>query len=390
MREFCTKNALNLKQGAIRELFDRAKDYADTINLGIGEPDFTTPEYIIDAGCEALRSGKTFYTANAGLMELREEIARYLKDCHIDRSPEKNIIVTIGAMGALALCMLTTICPGDEVLIQDPQWLNYRAQILFCGGVPVPVPIYENNSFALKAEDIEKRITDRTRMMVLNSPSNPTGAVVPQSEMEKIAELAVRHDLLILSDEVYSEIVYDGVQHCSIARFPGMEERTVIVNSFSKMFAMTGWRVGFAAGPETVIKKMTVLQENMVACVPSVSQYAAIKALKDRSAILKMREIYRERRDIIVEGLNSIPGITCIKPMASFYVFPNIKATGLSSKAFSEGLLEKTGVITIPGSAFGENGEGYLRVSYANSKENIVAALERIREFTAHPVSGDC
>jgi aminotransferase len=381
MHDFCNAKAKDLKQGAIRELFDRARQYTGTINLGIGEPDFETPASIIEAGCKALKNGNTHYTENAGLIELRESIAHYLKRPGVDYSPEKEIIVTNGGMGALSLFLLCTVTPGDEVVVQDPQWLNYRSQILFAGGVPLPVPVIESNRFSLKAEDIEKRITAKTRILMLNSPNNPTGSVIPYEDLKQIAELAVRHDLLVLSDEVYCELMYDGVVHHSITEFPGMAERTMVVNSFSKSFAMTGWRVGFAAGPASIIRKMVVLQENMVACVASVSQYAAIEALKDFAYIDEMRKIYIQRRELVVNGLNSIPGISCIKPEASFYVFPNVKALHMTSKSISDGLLEKVRVVAIPGSAFGDNGEGYLRISYANSTENITEALQRIKHY---------
>ena len=388
MHNFCNKNAMKLKQGAIRELFDRAKDFTNTINLGIGEPDFKTPDPIIEAGCAALKKGNTHYTANAGLFELREKIVDYLKTFGMDYSPDKSIIVTNGGMGALSLCMLCTISPGDEVIIQDPQWLNYRSQIVFAGGVPVPIPVYESNKFSLKAEDIEKRITDKTRILMLNSPNNPTGSVIPAEDLNKIAALAIKHDLLVLSDEVYCELLYGGLTHHSIAALPDMAERSVVINSFSKTYAMTGWRVGFAAGPAAIISKMVVLQENMVACVASASQHAALTALDNKGCIDDMRNIYIQRRDIIVDGLNDIPGISCVKPDASFYVFPNIKATGKSSTDFSNELLEKTGVITVPGSAFGENGEGYLRISYANSTENLYTALSRMKVYVTDIPNG--
>jgi len=279
--------------------------------------------------------------------------------------------------------MLCTISPGDEVILQDPHWLNYRSQVSFFGGVPVPVAMTEENFFSLKAADVEKMITAKTRIMIVNSPNNPTGGVVSYEDLKGLAELAVRYDLLVISDEVYCELMYDGMKHISIASFPGMKERTVVINSFSKSFAMTGWRVGFAAGPEALISKMIVLQENMVSCVAASAQLAAVEALSDKSSIEKMRRVYDERRRFIVKGLNEIPGISCILPHASFYVFANIKATGKSSNGFANELMEKTGVITIPGSAFGENGEGFLRLSYANSIDNIAAALTRIRDFVS-------
>ena len=382
MRKFCNEKAQQLKQGTIRELFDRAVNYTDTINMGIGEPDFDTPDYIIKAGCRALEEGKTRYTANAGLFSLRQSVLSYLKKFDIEFESENNIIITNGGMGALSLCMQCVISSGDEVLVQDPCWLNYRSQIEFLGGVVVSVPVYEENGFCLTADSIEAKMTDRTRILLLNSPNNPTGAVISSEELKRIAELAIKYDLLVISDEVYCELIYGDRKHCSIAEIPEMQERTVVVNSLSKSFAMTGWRVGYAAGPEAIIRNMVLLQENMVACVTSSSQYGALGALTQLGSEIKMMlDTYDERRSLIVAGLNRIPGISCNMPPASFYVFPNIKATGLKSAEFSDRLLQETGVIAIPGSAFGNNGEGYLRLSYANSKENILKALERIEGF---------
>lgn len=381
MRSFLNDKSVKLKQGAIRAMFDRARNFPGAVNLGIGEPDLDTPGEIVEEGCKALKAGKTHYTANAGIIELRREVSRYLKEYGVDADPESEIIITSGGMGALALCLLVTVSPGDEVLIQDPQWLNYYSQVKFAGGVPVPVPAYEKNQFKIKAEDIEKRITNKTKALMLNSPNNPTGAVLAYEDLEEIAKLARKYDLLVLSDEVYSSLLYDGHKHCSIASVQGMKERSIVVNSFSKSFAMTGWRVGFAAGNEEIVTKMVRLQENLVACVNTPSQYAAVKALNLFERAEEMAQIYKKRRDIIVDGLNGIKGISCYKPNGSFYVFPNIKALGKDSKTVANELLEKANVITIPGSAFGEHGEGYLRLSYANSIENITTAVKRIKEY---------
>jgi len=341
MKNFLNIKSVEMKKGAIRAMFDRAKRFPESINLGIGEPDLNTPAEVVEEGCTALRSGKTRYTANAGIIELRTEIAKHLNRYDLSINPESEIIVTVGGMGALALCLLVTITPGDEVLLQDPQWLNYFSQIKFCGGKPISVPVYE----------------------------------------EDIARLAKEYDLLVVSDEVYSIFIYDGVKHYSIASIDGMQERTIVINSFSKSFAMTGWRIGFAAGNKQIIEKMTRLQENLVACANSSSQYAAIKALSIFNKTDKTIEIYRKRRNIIVDGLNSIRGINCYKPKGSFYVFPNVKKIGKNSETIANELLEKVNVITIPGSAFGPHGEGYLRISYANSEENLREAVKRIKKY---------
>lgn len=382
MNTFLNDKALELTQGAIRAMFDRAKNFPEAINLGIGEPDLNTPDVIVEEGCNALRQGKTHYTANAGIIELRNKISGYISGNDFKVNPENEIIVTTGGMGGLALALMVTISPGDEVLIQDPQWLNYFSQVKFFGGVPVPVPVREENGFRLMVQDIEKRITGKSKILMINSPNNPTGAVLEYEDLEAIAELAKRHNLLVISDEVYSTLLYDNMKHHSIISLPDMKERTIVVNSFSKSFAMTGWRVGYAAGSKEIIDKMIRLQENLVACVATPSQYAAVKALDVLELTGEMTEIYRERRDIIIDGLNSIEGIVCIKPKGSFYVFPNIKGLGKDSVTVANELLEKAGVITVPGSAFGQQGEGYLRLSYANSMENIKLALERIEKYT--------
>jgi len=381
MKKFLNTRSAGMKKGAIRAMFDKAKKFPGSINLGIGEPDLNTPIEIIEEGCKALHSGKTRYTANAGIIELRIDIAKYLNRYNLSVNPESEIIVTVGGMGALALCLLVTITPGDEVLLQDPQWLNYFSQIKFCGGVPISVPVYEENEFKISPESIKKRITNRTKILMLNSPNNPTGAVLNYDDLKDIARLAKEYDLLVLSDEVYNTFVYDGVKHYSIASIDGMQERTIVINSFSKSFAMTGWRIGFAAGNKQTIEKMTRLQENLVACANASSQYAAIKALSIFNKTDKMVKIYKKRRDIIVDGLNGIRGISCYKPKGSFYVFPNVKKIGKNSETVANELLEKANVITIPGSAFGPHGEGYLRISYANSEENLREAVKRVKKY---------
>lgn len=384
MSTFLNGKALELNQGAIRAMFDRAKNFPGSINLGIGEPDLDTPPEIVEEGCNALKCGKTHYTANAGIVELRNAISQYVLKQGMEINPENEIIVTTGGMGALALALMVTVSPGDEVLIQDPQWLNYFSQVKFFGGVPVPVPVWEDKGFRLNVEDIEKRISNKSKILMINSPNNPTGAVLEDKDLAAIAELAKKHNLLVISDEVYSTILYDNMKHKSIMSLPGMKERTIVVNSFSKAFAMTGWRVGYGMGSEEIIGKMIRLQENIVACVTEASQYAALKALSLFDRASEMTEIYRERRDLVVSGLNAIEGITCIKPKGSFYAFPNITGLGKDSFTVANELLEKAGVITVPGSAFGKQGEGFLRISYANSMENLKLALERIEKYTKY------
>lgn len=381
MKNFLNMRSAGMKESAIRSMFNKAKKIPGLVNLGIGEPDLNTPEEIIEEGSKALRSGKTKYTSNAGIIELRTEIAKHLNRYDLSVNPEDEIIVTVGGMGALALCLLVTITPGDEVLLQDPQWINHFSQIKFCGGMPILVPVYEENEFKVSSESIKKRITNRTKILMLNSPNNPTGTVLDYNDLKDIAKLAKEYDLLVVSDEVYSTFVYDGVKHHSIASIDGMQERTIVINSFSKSFAMTGWRIGFASGNKSIIEKMAMLQENLVACVNASSQYAAIKALSIFNKTDKMIEIYRKKRNLIVDGLNSIRGISCYKPKGSFYVFPNVKKIGKNSETVAHEFLEKAKVVTIPGSTFGPHGEGYLRISYANSEENLREAIKRIKKY---------
>lgn len=380
MRNFLNDSAIALKQGGIRAFFDKAAGYKDTINLGIGEPDLDTPHDITEAAYRSAMEGFTHYTANAGLIGLRKEISKYLSEYGVDADPEKEIIVTPGGMGALSLTLLCTVSEGVDVLVQDPQWLNYISQIRFMGGNPVRIPVYEENGYVLTAEDIEKAITPATKVLLINSPNNPTGAVIDHDMLVSIAKIAIEKDLLVVSDEVYCELLYDGRKHESIAALPGMKERTVIVNSFSKSFAMTGWRIGFAAGPEQIIKKLVYLQENMSACANSFSQMGAAYALQSRSQLTEMREKYENRRDLMCEGLRKLSKVSFVVPKGAFYIFLNIKMTGLTSMEAAERLLTETGVVTVPGSAFGEMGEGYLRLSYANSEENLREALVRMEK----------
>ena len=375
------EKASRLKQGAIRNMFDRANSMTGVISMGIGEPDMPTPSLVCQAGKEAMDLGQTHYTPNAGTPMLRQAIARmsYLKDLHYD--PMKEIIITNGGMGALSLLFLVILEEGDEVLIQDPQWLNYVAQVKYCGGVPVRVPTDLEHQFQMQPEDIEARITPRTKAIMINSPNNPTGNVMTPETLEKIAEVAIRHDLLVISDDVYNTLIYGDTPYVSIASFDGMRERTVVVNSFSKSYAMTGWRVGFIAGPEEIVDRMTKCQENFNACANSIGQYAAAVALEHPQVSGQLRDVFARRRQILLEGLARIPGIRCNNPTGAFYVFADIRSFGLSSTEFCSRLLEEAKVVWIPGSAFGQCGEGFARVAYTCSEEDLYEALERVKAF---------
>lgn len=368
---------------SIRKMFNIASTMKDVINLGIGEPDFDTPANIIKAAKKAMDEGYTHYTANSGLYELREAIADKLKrENNIDVNPESEVIVTTGGMGALALAMLTLVERGDQVILPDPSWCNYASHVILAGGEPVYVPLKEENGFMLTAEAIQEKISPRTKVLLINSPANPTGAVICKEEMARIAELVERNNLYVVTDEVYEKFVYDCAQHISLASYNEIKDRVITVNSFSKTYAMTGWRVGFAAGNREIIGLMVKLQEHVAACVSAISQKAALEALKGpKDSLEYMLEKYRNRREMIVNGLNDIDGIKCNKPEGSFYVFANVKKVCSSSEDFAIDLLKKKGVCVIPGTAFGEQGEGYVRISYATSEENILEGLKRLREY---------
>lgn len=378
---FVCSRAADLKQGAIRAMFDKAATMTDVVSLGIGEPDMPTPAPVCEAGMDALRRGVTHYTPNAGLFSFREAVSRYSSIKNLNYDPASEIIITNGGMGALSLLISVVIEDGDEVLIQDPQWLNYVGQVEYYGGKAVRVPTCAEENFELKASEIEKRITPKTKMLLLNSPNNPTGEVMSRKALEEIAELAKKHHILVVSDEVYNTLVYDGAKAESISSVPGMKDLCVVINSFSKSFAMTGWRIGYAAGPADIIDKMTKAQENLNACANAMGQEAAAFALQHMELSEELRQVFARRRTLILDGLKSIDGITCGTPMGAFYAFPNISSFGLDSKTFCDRLLAEQKVVCVPGSAFGDCGEGFIRLSYANSEENLQKAVERIRAF---------
>jgi aminotransferase len=366
----------------IRTMFALAANYPDAANLGVGEPNYATPEHIVERGVQALREGATKYTPNAGIAELRKALAAKLAAENAIPGTERNILVATGACETLMLCISSLLDPGDELLIPDPCWPNYLGQVHLAGGVAVPVRTYAEDAFHMRAKSIEEAITPRTKALLLNSPSNPTGAVLRREELSDIAEVIRRHDLAVISDEPYEHLLYDGRVHVSLASLPGMADRVLTVNSFSKTYAMTGWRVGFVHGPEEIIASMARLQENFSSCVNAAAQVACLAALDGpQDAVEKMRLGYQRRRDLLVEGLRSIPGVRCHMPEGAFYAFPDISAFGKSSEEMARLLLEKAGVVTVPGNAFGAAGEGFLRLSFAASETTIETALERMRAF---------
>ena len=379
--DFRNEKAKKLKQGAIRAMFDRAATMTDVISMGIGEPDMPTPELVCRAGAEALQQGLTHYTPNAGTMQLRRAIAERASVAPVGYDPAQEIIITNGGMGALSLLFLVILNDGDEILIQDPQWLNYVAQVQYCGGVPVRVPTKAEDRFAMQPDVIESLITPRTKAIMVNSPNNPTGEVYSDEQLAAIAAIAEKHDLLVISDEVYNTLLYTGAKFRSIAELPGMKARTVVVNSFSKSYAMTGWRIGYAAGPADIIDRMVKCQENFNACANAPGQYAATVALDHPELCEELRQIFERRRSILLDGLAKIDGIRCNRPNGAFYVFADISSFGLSSVEFCNRLLDEQKVVCIPGSAFGECGEGFIRIAYTCSDENLHEALRRIDAF---------
>jgi aminotransferase len=364
-------------------MFNLALKYEDVINLSVGEPDFNTPKYIIEAAIDAMKEGYTHYTPNAGLKEFREAVAQKVKrENKIDANPETEVMATVGAMGGLSLAILTVVDPGDDVLIPDPGFPSYRAQVVLAGGRPVPYKLLEENDFLIDADEIKKLITEKTKAIIINTPSNPTGTVLNEKSLKAISEIAIENDLVVISDEAYEAIIYDGLKHISIASLPDMKEHTISIFTLSKTYAMTGWRIGFAVADENIISQMTKLQEHISAHPSSISQKAAVAALREgNDCVKKMIAEYNERRELLLKGLLEIPGFECKKPQGAFYVFPNIKSFRMSSEEFSMQLLEKAKVVVVPGTAFGEHGEGYVRISYATSKEKLINALSRIKSI---------
>ncbi len=379
--QFLSKKALDLKPSGIRKFFDVASKLDNVISLGVGEPDFTTPWTIRDETIASLEDGYTSYTANPGLLELREEISRYMKrKFNLSYDPESEIIVTIGASQSLDLAFRAILNPGDEVLIIEPAFVSYAALVTMAGGKPIPVPTYGENDFKVTVGQIEAAVTERTKAILLCSPNNPTGSFLNKDDLKAIAWIVQKHNLLVVSDEIYAELTYDD-EYTSIAAIPGMYERTIVINGFSKAFAMTGWRLGFACAPKPLLQVMLKIHQYTTMCAPHMLQRGAIEALRNgEEQVEEMKNSYRRRRNYIVHALNEI-GLPCHMPGGAFYVFPSIQHTGLTSEEFAEKLLMKERVAVVPGNAFGESGEGYIRCSYATSLEQLQEAVKRIGRF---------
>lgn len=381
LEKMLSSRAVELKPSGIRRFFDIANEMEGVISLGVGEPDFKTPYSVRRAGIENLQIGKTGYSANAGLLELRKAICRYLeRKFSLSYDPKKEILVTVGGSEAIDLAIRAFLNPGDEVLIPEPCFVCYDPIVRLTDGVPVALPTCAEDHFRLTPEKLERAITPKTKMLILPYPNNPTGGVMRREHLEAIAEVIRRHDLIVLSDEIYAELTYNG-KHVSIAELPDMKERTIVINGFSKTFAMTGWRLGYAAGPASAIKQMTKIHQYAIMCAPTTSQYAAIEALDHcEENICQMREEYNSRRRYIVDAFNRI-GLPTFEPEGAFYIFPCIKSTGLLSEDFCEQLLYSKRVAVVPGDAFGKSGEGYIRVSYSYSVKHITEAVRRIDAF---------
>jgi len=372
----------DIPRSGIRDFFEIVQSMKGVVSLGIGEPDFVTPWHIREAAVYSLEKGRTGYTSNLGDPRLRRSIAKYVeKNFSIAYNPHDEIIVTVGVSEGIDLALRALLNPGDEVLYHEPCYVSYSPSIALAGGKAIPVTTRAEDEFVLRAADLEKAVTPRTRLLMLSFPTNPTGAVMPPDELAKIAAFAVKHDLVVLTDEIYSELTYDDLPHHSIAALPGMKERTLFLHGFSKAFAMTGWRIGFACGPNDIIEAMMKIHQYSIMCASTMAQEAAIEALeRGQRSMEQMREEYRQRRNFIVSSLNDA-GIPCHLPKGAFYVFPDIRSTGLSSKEFSLALLKEKNVAVVPGTAFGASGEGYVRCSYAAALDQIKIAVERIAEF---------
>lgn len=371
-----------VKPSGIRKFFSIAEEMDNVISLGVGEPDFLTPWHIRQQGIDTLERGSTRYTANAGLISLREEIcAFYQRKYDLEYNAKNEVLVTVGGSEGIDMCIRTLICPGDEVLVVEPSFVCYKPIVEVCGGKAVPLVTKNKNNFRVTADELENAITDKTKMIIFPYPNNPTGAVMRRDDLEPVCEVLKKHNIFVLSDEIYSELTYGSNTHVSIASMPGMKERTVVINGFSKTYSMTGWRLGYALGPAPVIAQMTKLHQFAIMSAPTTSQFAAVEALRNGDAdIIKMRDDYDMRRRFTVNAFREI-GLPCFEPEGAFYAFPSIQSTGLSSEEFCEKLIYSKRVAVVPGNAFGDCGEGFIRVSYCYSIDNIKEAVTRIGEF---------
>ena len=381
MKNFLSQRVVNLKPSGIRKFFDIVSEMKDAISLGVGEPDFDTPWFIRDEGIYSLEKGKTFYTSNAGLKDLREEISNYINRTQgVTYCPTNEIVVTVGGSEAIDIGLRAVIDAGDEVIIPQPSYVSYEPCAILAGAKPVIINLQAQNDFRLQPKELLNAITDKTKVLILPYPNNPTGAIMERENLEEIAKIVKEKDILVMSDEIYSELTYKE-KHVSIASLDGMKERTILINGFSKAYAMTGWRLGYVCGPAEIISQMTKIHQFAIMCAPTTSQYAAVQALKKGDEeVAKMRQAYNQRRRYLMEAFKEM-GLECFEPYGAFYVFPCIKEFNMSSEEFATKLLMEEKVAVVPGTAFGECGEGYLRISYAYSLDNLKIALSRIEHF---------
>lgn len=381
MRNPLSDKIVQIPPSGIRKFFDIVNEMEGAISLGVGEPDFDTPWHVREEGIYSLEKGRTFYTSNAGLKPLKDEISYYLKRrCDVSYDPDHEILVTVGGSEAIDIALRAMLNPGDEVLIPQPSYVSYLPCTVLADGVPVIIELEEKDRFRLTPEKLLEKITDKTKILILPFPNNPTGAIMEREDLEKIAKIVIEKDLFVLSDEIYSELTYTD-RHVTIASLPGMKERTVLINGFSKAYAMTGWRLGYAAAPEIVLKQMLKIHQYAIMCAPTTSQYAAVDAMKNGDQDVEaMRESYNQRRRYLLHAFEEM-NISCFEPQGAFYTFPNIKRFGMSSDEFATRLLKEEKVAVVPGTAFGDCGEGFLRISYAYSLESLKKALGRIKRF---------
>lgn len=381
MRDFICEKIKTLKPSGIRKLFDIANEMPNVISLGIGEPDFDTPWHIREEGINALQKGRTFYTSNAGLEELRNEICNYIeKKYNLLYNPESNVVVTVGGSEAIDIALRAIINPGDEIICPEPCFVSYQPCIIMSGGVSVPVSLTADNSFKLTAKQLEEAITPKTKAILISYPNNPTGAIMRLEDLQPLAEVILKHDLLVITDEIYCELTYNG-EHVSIASLPGMQERTILINGFSKSYAMTGWRLGYALAPSHILEYMLKIHQFGIMSSPTMSQYAAVKALQEgEKDIVAMRNAYNQRRRYILDAFKEM-GLPCFEPYGAFYVFPDISEFGLNSEKFCQKFLEEENVAIVPGVAFGECADNHVRISYACSLNEIREAMKRLSKF---------
>ncbi len=381
MRNPLADKVADIKPSGIRKFFDIVNEMDDVISLSVGEPDFDTPWHIRDEGIYSLEKGRTFYTSNAGLKELKEEVCHYLKRKQgVEYDPKEEVFLTVGGSEGIDAAMRAMLNPGEEVLIPQPSYVSYEPCAILADGVPVIIELKAENEFRLTAKELEEAITDKTKILVLPFPNNPTGAIMERKDLEEIAEVIIRHDIFVISDEIYAELTYKE-KHVSIVEIPGMKERTILINGFSKAYAMTGWRLGYACGPKEIIAQMLKIHQFAIMCAPTTSQYAAVEALRNGDDdVAEMREAYNQRRRYLLHAFQEM-GLPCFEPFGAFYVFPCIKEFGLTSDEFATRFLKEEKVAVVPGTAFGDCGEGFLRISYAYSLDNLKIAMKKLEDF---------